>query len=395
MNQKAVSLYIRLHCPWVLGPYSIADIGVRHQYTGAELASGSLDEGKSLFLEAVRQVYAPLFAVLDRVIAAQSTLQITFSVSGPFLQQALRWDQSIIDKIRTYVASGHAIITAEADAHSLAFFYDRAEFVMQVAKHEQCIAQYFGTQPRVFQVAELAYDDQLAAWADAAGYGVILVDQYQQVDPRFLYRPVRTQAVRLLMRDRQASQQLMAHISGSASGVSGMDFAAQYANSFSPQQQVSGLFIDAISLQETDSQPNWRFLAEFLAAWPSYGRYITPLDAAEQFTPREEVRTAKTSTWLASGDLRSLIGNDLQKEFLHQLYDIKTSVQDSGDAQLQEDWRLLQSVDIVKAMDNTAYNSAPPHEVFLRAMNSLQDIVLRSQHNTTQETELSGRYNVT
>ena len=70
-------------------------------------------------------------------------------------------------------------------------------------------------------------------------------------------------------------------------------------------------------------------------------------------------------------------------------------MQDSGDTQLQEDWRLLQSVDIVKAMDNTAYNSAPPHEVFLRAMNSLQDIVLRSQHNTTQETELSGRYNVT
>ena len=319
MNQKAVSLYIRLHCPWVLGPYGIADIGARHQYVGAELASGSLDEGKSFFLEAAQHVYAPLFAVLDRVIAAQSTLQITFSVSGPFLQQALRWDQSLIDKIRAYVASGHAIITAEADAHSLAFFYDRAEFVMQVAKHEQHITHYFGTQPRVFQVAELAYDDQLAAWADAAGYGVILADQYQQVDPRFLHRPARTQAVRLLMRDRQASQQLMAHISGSASGVSGMEFAAQYANSFNPQQQVSGLFIDAISLQEADSQPNWRFLAEFLAAWPSYGRYITPLDAAEQFTPREEVRTAKTSTWLASGDLRSLIGNDLPKEFLHQL----------------------------------------------------------------------------
>ena len=113
------------------------------QYAGAESASGSLDGGKSFFLEVAQHVYAPLFAVLDRVIAAQSTLQITFSISGPFLQQALRWDRSLIDKIRAYVASGHAIITAEADAHSLAFFYDRAEFVMQVAKHEQCICSVF------------------------------------------------------------------------------------------------------------------------------------------------------------------------------------------------------------------------------------------------------------
>lgn len=70
--------------------------------------------------------------------------------------------------------------------------------------HRQKIEEVFGVTPTAFRNTELAYNNDLAAWADNAGYKVILSEGWDPVlgwrSPNFVYRPTGTQTIRLLTR---------------------------------------------------------------------------------------------------------------------------------------------------------------------------------------------------
>ena len=107
---------------------------------------------------------------------------------------------------------GQVEIVGETYYHSLAFFYNREEFDAQVEKHAKLIERLFGTRPQVFRNTELAYNDELAKWADEKGYRAILAEGWDKVlgwrSPNYVYRPAGCENVRLLLKNYRLSDDI-------------------------------------------------------------------------------------------------------------------------------------------------------------------------------------------
>ena len=92
------------------------------------------------------------------------------SITGTFLEQAEAWAPDVVESLKRVVATGRVEIVAETYYHSLAFFYDRAEFEEQVRMHQQKIREFFGVETQVFRNTELSYNNDLAKWAEEFGF---------------------------------------------------------------------------------------------------------------------------------------------------------------------------------------------------------------------------------
>jgi alpha-amylase len=82
---------------------------------------------------------------------------------------------------RKLVKTGKVEIAAETYHHSLAFFYNREEFEIQVEMHRKKIKELFDVTPTVFRNTELAYNNDLAKWAEEAGFKGILAEGWDPV----------------------------------------------------------------------------------------------------------------------------------------------------------------------------------------------------------------------
>ena len=90
--------------------------------------------------------------------------------------------------------TGRVEIVGETYHHSLAFFYNQDEFNIQVDMHKTKIEQVFNQRPRVFRNTELAYNNDVAKWAEDHGYIGVLAEGWDKVlgwrNSNYMYRPV-------------------------------------------------------------------------------------------------------------------------------------------------------------------------------------------------------------
>ena len=73
---------------------------------------------------------------------------------------------------------------------------------MQVDMHKRKVQEVFGQTPHVFRNTELAYNNDVAHWADKAGYKGILAEGWDPIldwrSPNYVYRPTYTDNIRQL-----------------------------------------------------------------------------------------------------------------------------------------------------------------------------------------------------
>ncbi len=72
--------------------------------------------------------------------------------------------------------------------------------------------EVFGITPTAFRNTEMSYNNDLAYWADSAGYKVILSEGWDPIlgwrSPNFVYRPSYTKNIRLLTKNYKLSDDL-------------------------------------------------------------------------------------------------------------------------------------------------------------------------------------------
>lgn len=163
---------MHVHQPFRIRPYSIFDAGVEHNYFDAP--DGTRTSNRDILLKVAEKSYIPTNEYLMRMIDAHPEFRFSISITGTIIEQFERYAPEVLESFRRLVATGRVEIVAETYYHSLAFFYDRDEFQRQVDMHRQKIQEVFGVTPTAFRNTELAYNNDLAAWADNAGYKVIL-----------------------------------------------------------------------------------------------------------------------------------------------------------------------------------------------------------------------------
>ncbi len=393
MSRPAITLYLHAHQPWRVRSYGALDTANRHDYFSGD---GDQDN-KEIFLKVANKSYRPMNALLEKLLYEHPGFCLSLSLSGVFLEQAEQFAPDVIESFQRLVKTGRVELLASPYHHSLAFFYDQSEFEKQVALHAEKIKQLFGVSPKVLANTELAYNDELGAWAEVHGYNGVLAEGWDKIlswrSPNYVYQPKGTTRTRLLLKNYRLSDDIAFRFSNKK--WSGWPLTAETYSSWVTASGGSlvNLFMD----YETFGEHQWKehgiftFFGRFVKKWLAAGGQFNTVSQALLNAPVGDVSMPETVTWADSErDLTAWNGNDLQREALRYAYQLAPRVLASGDSQLISDWRNLQTSDHYYYMctkwssdgDVHAYFSpySSPYEASLYVMNALRDIYWRSRH---------------
>ena len=398
-NSRGIVLYLHVHQPWRVRNYDIFDVASKHNYF-SESASPDQDN-ELIFHKIADKSYKPMNRLLEKLLNDHPDFKVSLSITGTFIEQAEQFDPGILDSFRRLVDTGRVEILSETYHHSLAFFYDRNEFEAQVERHRQKIREVFGVETRVFRNTELAYNNELAKWADDHGFNGIIAEGWDDVlgwrSPNYVYRPVNTGNIKLLMKNYRLSDDIAFRFSdrGWADWPLTADKYHRWVSTALEDAPLLNLFMD----YETFGEHQWaedgifEFFEQFVRHWVSRPdqKFYTISEAIEANEPQGEISVTQTVTWADSErDLSAWLGNNLQHEAMKYIYDMTERVLRTGDGQLIDDWRKLQTADHVyymstKHADDGSVHSyfspySSPYEAFLNYMNAIRDIRWRTDN---------------
>jgi alpha-amylase len=209
--KKAICLYLHVHQPFRVKQYSIFDVSKDHEYFNDFDPEGRTNNQR-IINKVAEKTYLPTNKMLMDLIAKYPNFNLNLSISGMALEQFELWAPQVLDSFKELIDTKRVEIVTETYHHSLAFFYSLPEFEKQVALHRQKISELFGQSPKVIRNTELSYNNDLAKWADSAGYKGIMAEGWDPIlnwrSPDFVYRPVDTQNIKLMLKNYRLSDDI-------------------------------------------------------------------------------------------------------------------------------------------------------------------------------------------
>lgn len=406
MSTRAIVLYLHAHQPYRMRHYSIFDAGHDQNYWFAPNYDSGCNNERIIHKIADKS-YRPANKLLNELLHRHPKFCLSLSITGTLIEQLEMWAPDVLQDFKQLVNTGRVEIVAETYYHSLAFFYSRHEFERQVTMHQKKIKDLFGSTPTVFRNTELSYNNDLAYWADTSGYKAIITEGWDPIldwrSPNFMYRPVYTQNIRLLLKNYRLSDDIAFRFSDHqwSQWPLSADKYVRWLNDLPADQQLINLFMDYETLGEHQWAEDGIF--EFMRHFPARflqqdgHTFMTISDAVNAFQPVDTLDIPNTITWADSErDLTAWLGNAMQNDAIGSLYKLEHDVLATGDHNLIEDWRRLQTSDHFYYMctkwfqdgDVHAYFSPydSPYTAFMYFMNVLRDVHLRVlRHNKRQE----------
>ena len=394
---KSIVLYLHAHQPLRVKPYSVFQAGADHVYFNDE--TPYVDTNNRFIIDKVAEKsYLPTNEALKTLLLKHPEFRISLSITGTLIEQLEAWRPDVLQSFKDIVATGKVEIVAETYYHSLAFFYSRAEFVKQVAMHANKIREVFGVTPTSFRNTELSYNNDLAYWADEAGYKAIITEGWDPIlgwrSPNYVYQPSYTQNIKLLMKNYRLSDDVAFRFSNK--GWSEWPLTAEKYCHWLSETDGAGDVINLFMDYETFGEHQWAdtgifdFLHAFPAEWLSTDGhdFLTITEAAGKYPPKDFVDMPHTVTWAdTERDLTAWLGNAMQQDAIQTLYKLERSILSTNDADLIDDWRRLQTSDHFYYMctkwfsdgDVHAYFSPyqSPYDAFRYFMNAYRDVTAR------------------
>ncbi len=387
-------LYLHMHQPMRIRHFTIFDVGVNADYF--QSTSDDDTNNQRVLDKIIEKSYSPTLDVLGELLQTHPEFQFSLSISGTLIEQLENCDSEIIPKLRSLVETRRVEIVGETYHHSLTFFYDQQEFETQVNMHAQKIQHLFGVTPTAFRNTELAYNNQLASWAESRGYKVILAEGWDPIlgwrSPNFVYRPPDTHNIRLLLKNYKLSDDIAFRFGDKK--WSGWPLTVDKFNSWA--NAGDGTNINLFMDFETFGEHQWEDtgIFDFLKALPgewlktASNNFMTISKMASSQEPVDVVDMPNTVTWAdTERDLSAWLGNPMQRQAIQSLYELGGSITNTQDLELIEDWRKLQTSDHFYYMCTKWFNDGDihayfspyqtPYEAFINFMNSYHSLRAR------------------
>ena len=390
---RGIVLYLHVHQPWRIRQYGMFDSAESHNYF---THSPAPEQDNELILNKVAsKSYLQMNSLLEKLLNEHDDFRLSLSITGTFIEQAEQYDPALLDSFKRLIDTGKVEVLAETYYHSLAFFYSRKEFEAQVDSHRQKIKDIFGAETRIFRNTELAYNNELAKWAEDAGFRGILAEGWDDVlgwrSPNYAYRPVGTNNIGLLLKNYRLSDDIAFRFSDKSwvDWPLTADKFHRWVDNALSEAPLLNLFMD----YETFGEHQWAdtgifdFFEKFVGSWLAQAgnTFYTVSQALDKNEPQGEISVPHTITWADSErDLTAWLGNSMQSEYMRHLYDLEDKVMSSGDIDLISDWRKLQTADHAYYLSTKWANDgdvhsyfspySSPYDAFLYYMNVIRDM---------------------
>ena len=271
------------------------------------------------------------------------------------------------------------------------------EFESQVEQHKRKIEELFFQTPKIFRNTELIYSDQIGERVGKMGFEAQLAEGAKHVlawrSPNYLYRNYPDGNMFLLLKNFQLSDDIA------------FRFSQHTWNGF---PLTCGKFVDwlngtenpdCINLfmdYETFGEHQWKEtgIFEFLKHLPdevlskSGFDFATPSELINRYEAKDKISSISPMSWAdEERDLTAWLGNDLQNDAFEQLYSLQEAVYKSGDAEILNAWRKLQTSDNFYYMCTKWFSDGDvhkyfnhydsPYQAYINYMNVLSDLRLQ------------------
>lgn len=395
MHKKAIVLYMHVHQPFRIRHYTVFDSGLNHDYFDAPYEDDASNE--RIAHKVAEKSYLPTNARLLQLLNDNPEFKLSLSITGTVIEQLEKWAPEALRSFQKLTETGRVEIVAETYHHSLAFFYSRAEFEAQVRMHADKVHEVFDQEPQVFRNTELCYNNDVAYWADQAGYKAVLAEGWDPVldwrSPNYVYRPAYTENIKLLMKNYKLSDDIAFRFGDRAWSEWPLT-ADKFSRWLADNQDATNfdLFMD----YETFGEHQWEstgifdFLSHLPKEWLAnpHHTFMTVSEAADAFEAKDFVDVPNTITWAdTERDLSAWLGNGMQTGSIQALYDLEARIKDTGDLGLLEDWRRLTTSDHFYYMCTKYFNDGDihayfspyktPYEAYMNFMNAYHDMQFR------------------
>ena len=412
---SSLCFYFQVHQPYRIKRYRVFDIGFDENYFN-DAGEGNLNNQKILH-KVAKKCYLPANKIFLDLLEKHRRFKISYSFSGVALEQFETMLPEVLYSFQKLVDTGQVEILAETYHHSLYFFYSKKEFEDLVRMHQDLVKRLFGVKPKVFRNTELSYRNDLAHWAEGAGYDGIIAEGWDGVlgwrSPNFLYQPKGTSKIKLLLKNYRLSDDIAFRFSSREWKEYPLTVPkfSQWVNAVNGNGETINLFMD----YETFGEHQWEDsgIFEFLKALPEEilkhpdNDFKTPSEVIRSYPARGEIDAPHTITWAdTERDLTAWIGNSMQQSAIALIYSLEEAVLKARDPKLLENWRKLQTSDHFYYMctkwfsdgDVHAYFSPyeTPYEAFIAYMNAVNDLRFRTEECEKQNVmakpvDISGR----
>lgn len=348
--------------------------------------------------------------MLDLINEFGSRFKIAYSISGTALDQFEMYAPDVIESFKKLADTGCVEFLAETYSHSLSALKDRKEFENQVAAQSKRVEELFGVKPKSFRNTELIYSDEIGAMVADMGFKAMLTEGAKHIlgwkSSNYLYTNAINPKLKLLLKNFRLSDDIAFRFSNR--GWSEWPLTAEkyvsWLKNIAPRDEIVNLFMD----YETFGEHQWAEtgIFDFMHAFPRMVfkdetfEFLTPSEAADKHQPVSVLHVPHPISWAdEERDLTAWLGNDLQDEAFNNLYSLAEKVAKVNDADIQRDWKYLQTSDHFYYMCTKWFSDGDvhkyfnpydtPYEAFINFMNILSDFTLRVNNCITQQFDTS------
>lgn len=366
-TMASVVFYFQVHQPFRLRRYTIFD---------SDASYFDNWRNEEVFKKVASKCYLPATkAVYDLIKQHDGKFRASYSLTGTVLEQLRLWAPEVLELFVELSKTGHVEFIAETYYHSLAFLYNRDEFVHQTQIHLDRIEELFGRRPSIFRNTELTYNNDVAKVVEEMGFNAILTEGADHVlgyrSPNFLYNPPNCPGLKMLLKNYRLSDDIAFRFSNRtwAEWPLNAEKFAKWVDNINGNGYVCNLFMD----YETFGEHQWAEtgIFDFLRALPAAvlksgkNDFLTLSQAVEKYPSVGEVDVPHMISWAdTERDLSAWLGNSMQANALHDVYALADDVLATGDGALIDDWRKLQTSDHFYYMCTKWFADGDVHKYF-------------------------------
>ena len=381
-----VCLHFNLHQPSRLKEFTFFEIGKSESYDNETLNLHVLNE-------IVDNCYLKMNNILmDNIKMFDGQFKVSFCITGTLIEQLEKHRPDVIASFKEMTDTGCVEIVGNTYYNSLSSVYSKREFFNQIALYTDLCETLFNQRPKSFQNTGMIYNNEMAANLELAGIETVLSEGLEWYlggrSVNNVYKAPNVTHIKTLCKNRKLVEDIT-HRFNDKSWVQYplkvktyanwiMDSKGDVVNLFFPY----GAFGDYLNVESGI----FKFMADLPKELMRLGcAFVTPNEATNMFQVRGEldVHAAMSSQDTDKG-LSAWSGNSMQNEAIARLYSMEDMVLNSGDNQLINNWRNLQTSDHFYYMNtkddvdgaardsSSPYNS--PHASYVYFMNALADL---------------------